>query len=264
MEPIVQREFRRDREWNTLLRMYDAGAPALPLVRLLFIWALLGTACEPQLEGPEPGLFADAADAAYALDPSGLAKSGCPAEMVALPGACMDRYEAPGLAGEKPLAMRTALEGEAYCAGRGKRLCTEAEWVRACQGASGRPYPYGAAYKRGTCNDDKVWRVPSWSTLATWPSDAAKAEASRLYQADTSGSRPGCVSQEGVFDLTGNVAEWVRRSYANRTNYDHVMKGCYWSGCYGGSGPSCSFVNSAHPGVFRTYEAGFRCCKDLP
>ena len=42
------------------------------------------------------------------------------------------------------------------------------------------------------------------------------------------------------------------------------MKGCYWSGCYGGSGPSCSFVNSAHPGVFRTYEAGFRCCKDLP
>ena len=38
------------------------------------------------------------------------------------------------------------------------------------------------------------------------------------------------------------------------------MKGCYWSGCYGGSPPSCGFVNPAHPGTFRSYEAGFRCC----
>lgn len=196
----------------------------------------------------------DATDAADAL-------AVCPADMVSIPGACVDRYEAPNVAGAAPLAMQTALDGEAWCEARGKRLCTEAEWVRACEGASERKFPYGTTYVRGRCNDDKTWKSPSWSTLGTWPADAAKKEAERLYQADPSGSRDACVSEEGAFDLTGNVAEWVVRSFPNSTNYDHVMKGCYWSGCYGGAPPSCAFVNPAHPGGFRTYEAGFRCCR---
>jgi formylglycine-generating enzyme required for sulfatase activity len=156
--------------------------------------------------------------------------------------------------------MQTAKDGEAYCARIGKRLCTESEWVRACQGASGRKFPYGEGYVRGRCSDDKTWIAPSWTTLGTWPSEAAKREAARLYQADPSGSRAGCVSEEGVADLTGNAAEWVVRSFPNAQNHDHVLKGCYWAGCYGGAPPSCAFVNPAHPGTFRTYEAGFRCC----
>ena len=184
----------------------------------------------------------------------------CPSDMITLPGFCMDRYEAPNVAGEKPLAMETAIDGQAWCVAHGKRLCSEAEWVRACNGTTKRPYPYGASYVRGECTDDKTWIAPNWTTLGGWPSAAAKAEAARLYQADPSGSRAGCTSEEGAFDLTGNVAEWVTRSFPNATNYDHVMKGCYWSGCYGGSPPSCGFVNPAHPGTFRSYEAGFRCC----
>jgi len=186
----------------------------------------------------------------------------CPAEMVDLGTLCMDRYEAPNMAGVPPLAMRTALDGEAWCDERGKRLCSEAEWVRACEGLSERAFPYGETYERGRCNDDQTWRSPSWMTLATWPSDAAMREAERLYQAEPSGTRPECASEEGVIDLTGNVAEWVRRSFPSRTGYDHVMKGCYWAGCYGGAPPSCAFVNPAHPSGFRSYEAGFRCCSD--
>lgn len=184
----------------------------------------------------------------------------CPADMVAVSSFCMDRYEAPNQAGVPPQAMLTAKDAADFCAARGKRMCTEAEWVRACQGPAGTAFPYGKTYQRSRCNDDKVWKVPSWTTLGTWPSAAAQAEAKRLYQADRSGSRTGCVSAEGVYDLTGNVAEWVVRSFPNSKNYDHVMKGCYWSGCYGGSSPSCGFVNPAHPGSFRTYEAGSRCC----
>ena len=184
----------------------------------------------------------------------------CPTDMVAFTGFCMDRFEAPNQAGVPPLAMRTATDGVAFCAALGKRLCSEAEWVTACQGPAGLPYPYGKTYQRSRCNDDKTWKVPSWTVLGTWPSAAAQAEAKRLYQADPSGRRSGCVSTDGVQDLTGNVAEWVVRSFPNSHNYDHVLKGCYWSGCYGGSPPSCSFVNPAHPGTFRTYEAGFRCC----
>lgn len=233
----------------------------------LFLLACTDLQSEPA--DPDAGSLSDLsgsdsgdADLASAGPADAAPSAVCPTEMVALPGACMDRYEAPGVAGGKPLAMQTALEAEAFCMARGKRLCTEAEWVRACQGPQGRAYPYGTTYRRSTCNDDKTWISPDWTTLGTWPSAAAKAEAARLYQADASGARRACVSEEGVFDLTGNVAEWVRRSFPSRTNYDHVMKGCYWSGCYGGSPPSCAFTNPAHPGAFRTYEAGFRCCKD--
>ena len=189
------------------------------------------------------------------------APATCPSDMIEIDSFCMDRFEAPNIAGEKPLAFQIATEGEAWCAARGKRLCSEREWVRACEGASKRPYPYGATYKRSTCTDDKTWIAPNWTTLGGYPSAASKAEATRLYQADPSGARAGCKSENGVMDLTGNVAEWVTRSFPNANNYDHVMKGCYWSGCYGGSPPSCGFVNPAHPGTFRTYEAGFRCCQ---
>lgn len=183
----------------------------------------------------------------------------CPADMASVADYCIDRYEAPNVKGEKPLAFQTAPDGEKWCESKGKRLCTEAEWVRACEGSMNRPYPYGTTYVHGTCTDDKTWIVPNWTTLGTYPSDASFAEANRLYQADPSGSRAGCTSEDGVMDLTGNVAEWVTSSYPH--TYANVMKGCYWSGCYGGSPPSCSFVNPAHPGTFRTYEAGFRCCR---
>lgn len=237
-------------------------APARKPVRsifgsLLFLTLITGPSglgCGESADDPADVIAADSVPLTSA------AAVACPAGMVAFADFCMDRYEAPNQAGVAPLAMRSATDGVAFCAALGKRLCTEAEWVAACKGPAGLPYPYGTTYKRSRCNDDKTWKVPSWTVLGTWPSAAAQAEAKRLYQADPSGSRTGCVSTDGVQDLTGNVAEWVVRSFPNSHNYDHVMKGCYWSGCYGGSPPSCSFVNPAHPGAFRTYEAGFRCC----
>lgn len=210
---------------------------------------------------PVPPLLLLAAFA-FAQDqpPTGL--QICPLRTVAIGAVCMDKYEAPNDAGKKPLVFKTAGEGEAWCAERGKRLCTEAEWVRACEGPSKRPYPYGADYKKGACNDDKIWRVVDWAKLARYPASDAVDYAASLDQSEPSGHRWDCVSEEGVHDLTGNVAEWVRRSFPNRRNYPHVLKGCYWAGCFGGSAPSCAFVNPEHPGQFRTYEAGFRCCKD--
>jgi sulfatase modifying factor 1 len=186
---------------------------------------------------------------------------GCAADMVPIGGYCIDRYEAPDTRGEIPFALVTAYDGEAWCTERGKRLCTQEEWVRACQGPHGRRYPYGNEYRDGVCNDDKGWIGVHWKALAKWPGDPALDEATRLFQADMSGARAECVSEEGVADLTGNVAEWVRRSTpSGRPGYDHVLKGCYWAGCYKDPHPSCEFTNAAHPGTFRTYEAGFRCC----
>jgi len=176
-------------------------------------------------------------------------------------GYCVDRYEAPNERGALPLAFQTAQDGEAWCAARGKHLCSEAQWERACEGAEHRRFPYGATHVRGACNDGKqgVGGV-RWSVLSLYPDESATAEAERLYEAEPSGSREACVSEEGAFDMTGNVAEWVVRSFPV-AKWGHVIKGCFWAGCFGHKHPSCGFVNGVHPGTFRSYEVGFRCCK---
>jgi len=195
------------------------------------------------------------------VEPPPRVVDGCAEDMVPIGGYCIDRYEAPNRKGELPLALVTAYDGEAWCMERGKRLCTQDEWVRACEGPHGRRYPYVNDYREDVCNDDKGWILVHWKALAKWPRDPALDEATRLFQADMSGARAECVSEEGVADMTGNVAEWVRRSTpSSRPGYDHVLKGCYWAGCYKDPHPSCEFTNAAHPGTFRTYEAGFRCC----
>ena len=187
----------------------------------------------------------------------------CPKDMVDVGVACIDRYEAPNEKGKKPLLMQNADAGEAWCNARDKRLCRENEWVRACMGKRGYNYPYGAKYKLGQCNDDKTWKPPRWSALRAWPSKEADAEVARLDQAEPSGQREGCVSQDGVHDLTGNAAEWVVRTEDNDNNFAHVVKGCYWSRCFRPPyKPSCDYVNFAHPGTDRSYEMGFRCCRD--
>jgi sulfatase modifying factor 1 len=197
---------------------------------------------------------------AHAAEYHGGRGSPCPDGMADLGTFCIDRYEAPNRKGAHPLTGKTASEGEAWCARRGKSLCDEEQWMEACQGEELRPFPYGDRYEFGRCNDDKTWMTPDWDTIATYPSQKAVDEITRLDQSDASGSRKGCVTPEGVFDLTGNVTEWVTRTRPHPNEYRHVMKGCYWAGCFGGSPPRCAFTNNAHPGHFRSYEAGFRCC----
>jgi formylglycine-generating enzyme required for sulfatase activity len=183
--------------------------------------------------------------------------------MVRLGRFCIDRYEAPNREGATPLLMQSALDGQAWCAERAKRLCLESEWVRACAGPNGWNYPYGPAYRGSVCNDDKTWQAPQWRALRSWPSEAASAEVRRLDQSEPAGARADCRSAEGVFDLTGNAAEWVVRTEDNPTDHDHVVKGCYWSRCFRPPHtPACDYVNYAHVGAERSYEMGFRCCRD--
>ncbi len=147
-----------------------------------------------------------------AAEPAPRIVDGCPDDMVPVAASCVDRYEAPNVRGEVPYSLQTAYDGEAWCAGRGKRLCRQDEWERACEGPHGRLYPYGNEHRDGVCNDDRPWILVHWKALARWPRDAAVDEATRLLQADMSGARADCVTEEGVYDMTGNVAEWVHRS----------------------------------------------------
>ncbi|WP_437322347.1 formylglycine-generating enzyme family protein [Sorangium sp. So ce394] len=186
----------------------------------------------------------------------------CPPDMVEIEGYCIDRFEAPNIEGALPLVMESAVSANAWCQARGKRLCTEDEWDTACQGPEALVYPYGNTHEAERCNDNKTWIAPDEGALNTWPSDEALAEVQALYQAEPSGSRPGCVSAFGVYDMTGNVEEWVVRTKYHVNEYPHVLKGCYWSGCFGGAKPRCGSTNPAHADGFRFYETSFRCCRD--
>jgi Sulfatase-modifying factor enzyme 1 len=216
-----------------------------------------GTHEAPSFDGDDVGLTAGG-DAGKHRSPRG----GCPSTMVRAQDFCVDRYEAPNRRGVKPLVMQSANDAVSWCAEHRKRLCTEDEWIAACEGAEHNAYPYGETHVDGRCNDDKPWRKVDEATLAKWPAPEARDLAKELYQATPSGWKRKCVSGAGARDMTGNTEEWVVRTREHDNDWPYLLVGCYWSGCYGGGKPTCHSTNDAHGPEFRFYETGFRCCRD--
>lgn len=168
---------------------------------------------------------------------------------------CMDQFEAPNVRGAKPLVMLSYVEAEAWCGARGKRMCREIEWESACEGDDDRPWVYGWSAEPRTCNSGKGWR--KFDAFALVAGGArAKAEVERLWQGAPSGSFPECMSQDGIYDLVGNVEEWVASRPERR--YRGALMGGFWAKPWTG----CRGTNDAHEPEFKFYEVGFRCCAD--
>jgi len=92
---------------------------------------------------------------------------------------------AVSIAGVKPSASITWFQAQQACLNAGKRLLTNAEWQGA---AAGTPDP-GKDNGSTDCN----------ITDDGWPANDPV----------NTGSRTNCVSRWGVFDMVGNVMEWV-------------------------------------------------------
>jgi len=101
--------------------------------------------------------------------------------------------------GDHPMNCVNWSQGEAYCAWRGKRYPTEAEWEKAARGTDARVYPWGATPP--TCNEAVFFYltigVAGCGLDHTWPV----------------GSKPLGASPYGALDLIGNVWEWVHDYY---------------------------------------------------
>ncbi|MEB2312267.1 MAG: SUMF1/EgtB/PvdO family nonheme iron enzyme [Sorangiineae bacterium] len=229
-----------------------------------------GDASEAGAAGDDGAADAPSADA-----------SPCPADMAEVDTFCIDRYEAPNVAGELPLVMLSFDEAAAWCAARERRLCFDDEWTTTCEGPKETAYPYGDTRVPGRCRDDATWLAYDQERLNGWPwslqtaaierlpelfaaaravsaaGATAVSEVERLYQASPSGAKAGCVGDDQVFDLTGNVEEWTRRRDGGEPSFHGSLKGRYWA-----EARTCQSSVKVHGDAFRFYEIGFRCCAD--
>ena len=163
-------------------------------------------------------------------------------------------------AGAVPQAYISADEAAVACEAAGKRLCSSTEWLASCRSPDGRTYPYGNIYAPDNCNDTYEGGHPVVDFFGTsegvW--DSAHLNDPGINQQPNTvaltGQKAGCVSDSGVFDLHGNVHEWVEDA-------DGTFRGGFYADGEL-NGPGCTYVTTAHSSNYHDYSTGFRCCSD--
>ena len=113
------------------------------------------------------------------------------------------------------------------------------QWYAACSRAGGQTYPYKGSYGSQTCNG-----IDYAGVNATYPV----------------GQFTGCVGgYDGIFDMSGNVAEWEDQCGGNSPTDECAQRG----------GSLLSLMDDLTcaaplfaPRMTHDYTVGFRCCKD--
>jgi formylglycine-generating enzyme required for sulfatase activity len=257
-------------------------------------------------QNTKPGLRADAAiTLGYIV--------GCPEWMVRIPDSlgdfCIDRFEAhlvelkagsevvhptsshprkKGLVAKSapgilPQSSVNRFDAEEACRNAGKRLCMMREWKMACVGRQGFVFPYGDTEAPDICNTNKEHLVTKFfgADNRKWRrQDMNDPLLNKLGLLARPGTYPGCLSSFGVYDMVGNLHEWVSDlvdermltgmpraakkdpKFLDKTRAGNgiFMGGFFSSGNQNGKG--CSYTTTAHHPMHYDYSTGFRCCKE--
>ena len=150
---------------------------------------------------------------------------------------CIDYYEAPNSRGKTPSTKVSFKSAEKSCKSRGKRLCSEEEWEKACKGPSGSRFPYGNQWNPEACNTED--------------------EEGNDREVTASGTFAKCRGAYNVLDLSGNVAEWTSTEWSGGGAY--VVKG--GSADRPSYDARCASRKKKSAGAAEAV-LGYRCCAD--
>jgi formylglycine-generating enzyme len=164
-----------------------------------------------------------------------IADEEMPGEQVMLDGFFIDTFAYPNEEGAIPETGVDQDQAARLCAERGKRLCSELEWERACKGPRNLTYEYGYRYRSEPCQTGSISRMLP------------------------SGYRSACKSEFGVRDMHGGVWEWTSSRWGRSTT-----RAAYAT--RGGNSTSGEVVGRCANAVAREpasrgADLGFRCCK---
>ena len=124
-------------------------------------------------------------------------------------------------------------EAQEACRQRGLHVCRRGEWELACAGPQQRRWPYGNTYEPDRCFDE------------------SQASQSHSGEAAPSGMAERCHTPEGVYDMSGNLWEWVAQDNGG------VLRGGGWN-ISAGLG-QCR-ARAAARQDYAVAETGTRCC----
>jgi len=134
---------------------------------------------------------------------------------------CIDKYEYPNREGSLPQGNLSFADAKMLCEQQGKRLCTAEEWQWSCGGFDNLSYPYGKTLEENRCNT--------------------------ASSVEISGARINCASKFGIYDMTGNIFEWVTTADGQPA-------------MMGGPASKCQTVSPGTGGSAKPMS-GVRCCK---
>ncbi|MCZ7644181.1 MAG: protein kinase [Planctomycetota bacterium] len=157
-------------------------------------------------------------------------------ERVQVPAFLIDRFEFPNRAGAVPrTGVSSLLEATTLCKNVGKTLCGADQWMRACRGNEQRLWPYGDTYFSGAC--------------------ATGIDPEKQRSAFPSGWFPNCRTAEGIYDMSGNVAEWTDGNVS-----ENIVFGGDWTASVLTKEITVSCRASQVPEYINQARTGVRCC----
>jgi hypothetical protein len=177
--------------------------------------------------------------------------------------ACASPLRAVSKSGTIPQGYISGKQARATCVASGKRLCTAEEWVRGCKGPDNTVFPYGPERRARVCNDD-IRRVHPVAEIAQrvglppeqwWREGMNNPLINQLPNSLLStGDRAQCTNGYGVFDMVGNLHEWI-------DDPDGTFRGGFYMDT-SRNGQGCEYATVAHDFGYHDYSTGFRCCRD--
>lgn len=174
----------------------------------------------------------------------------------------IDSHDALPFDPSKPIRCVDWCEADAYCHWAGKRLCYDfglsgvqvprdkpREWREACSNRQSTAYPWGTTPKSGYCNaaqSGESCQIAGSYCLA-YPVQAWVE----------------CKTRSNIYDMLGNVAEWVYSCVPQDPELADLPTGCLTlGGGYDKPLQACQGEDTV-PNDTRAPDLGFRCCSDL-